>query len=122
MNLVRRRAIKIQKLQLAPYETDGLLARLDDLVSAKTKLICLSHVSTKTGFVLPAKEISDLAHDRGVPGLLDGAHAVGLIPVNVKSIGCDYYSGCGHKWLLAPQGTGSYTWVTIDSTISKLLG
>ena len=38
--------------------------------------------------------------------MLDGAHAVGLVPVDVKEIGCDYYSGCGHKWLMAPQGTG----------------
>ena len=45
-------------------------------------------------------------HRHGVPVLLDGAHAVGLIPVDVKALGCDFYSGCGHKWLLAPQGTG----------------
>ena len=82
------------------------MERLDDLITPRTKLLCLSHVSTRTGFVLPSREVADTAHKRGVPVLLDGAHAVGLIPVNVKELGCDFYSGCGHKWLLAPQGTG----------------
>ena len=85
---------------------NGIVERLDDLITPRTKLLCLSHVSTRTGFVLPAREVADTAHKRGVPVLLDGAHAVGLIPVNVKELGCDFYSGCGHKWLLAPQGTG----------------
>jgi selenocysteine lyase/cysteine desulfurase len=96
----------VRQLPLAPYETEGIVERLDDLITPRTKLLCLSHVSTRTGFVLPAREVADAAHRHGVPVLLDGAHAVGLIPVDVKALGCDYYSGCGHKWLLAPQGTG----------------
>ena len=106
MNLMKRRGIVVRQLPLAPYETDGIVERLDDLITPRTKLLCMSHVSTRTGFVLPAREVSETAHKRGVPVLLDGAHAVGLIPVNVKELGCDFYSGCGHKWLLAPQGTG----------------
>ena len=106
MNLMKRRGIVVRQLPLAPYEKDGIVERLDDLITPRTKLLCLSHVSTRTGFVLPAREVADTAHKRGVPVLLDGAHAVGLIPVNVKDLGCDFYSGCGHKWLLAPQGTG----------------
>ena len=66
----------------------------------------ISHVSTRSGFLLPAAEVTEFVHSRGVPIVLDGAHAVGLVPVDVKEIGCDYYSGCGHKWLMAPQGTG----------------
>ena len=106
MNLMKRRGIVVRQLPLAPYETDGIVERLDDLITPRTKLLCMSHVSTRTGFVLPAREVSEAAHKHGVPVLLDGAHAVGLIPVNVKELGCDFYSGCGHKWLLAPQGTG----------------
>ena len=106
MNLARRRGIVVNKLQLAPYDTAALLDRLNQAITPRSKLLCLSHVSTRTGYVLPAREISFLARERGVPVLFDGAHAVGLIPVDVKDIGCDYYSACGHKWLLAPQGTG----------------
>ncbi len=106
MNLARRRGVVVNKLQLAPYDTAILLERLDQAITPRSKFLCLSHVSTRTGYVLPAREISLLARERGVPVLFDGAHAVGLIPVDVKDIGCDYYSACGHKWLLAPQGTG----------------
>lgn len=106
MNLARRRGVVVNKLQLAPYDTATILDRLDQAITPRSKLLCLSHVSTRTGYVLPAREISLLARERGVPVLFDGAHAVGLIPVDVKDIGCDYYSACGHKWLLAPQGTG----------------
>ena len=38
--------------------------------------------------------------------MFDGAHATGLVPVNVREIGCDFYTSCGHKWILGPQGTG----------------
>lgn len=55
---------------------------------------------------MPVRRLSDLAHAHGVPIMLDGAHAVGQIPVDVKATGCDFYAGCGHKWLLAPQGSG----------------
>ena len=107
MNLAQRRGASwCKQLPLAPYETEGIVERLEELITPRTKLLCLSHVSTRTGFVLPSREVADAAHRHGVPVLLDGAHAVGLIPVDVKALGCDFYSGCGHKWLLAPQGTG----------------
>jgi selenocysteine lyase/cysteine desulfurase len=121
MNLAQRRGVVVRKLELAPYETEGLLDRLDELITERTRLVCLSHVATKTGYVLPAREVCDLARGRSVPVLLDGAHAVGLIPVDVKEIGANYYSGCGHKWLFAPQGTG-FLYVAEDDLDSLELG
>ena len=121
MNLAQRRGVVVRKLALAPYETEGLLDRLDELITERTRLVCLSHVATKTGYVLPAREVCDLARGRSVPVLLDGAHAVGLIPVNMKEIGCNFYTGCGHKWLFAPQGTG-FLYVAEDDLDSLELG
>jgi len=121
MNLAQRRGVVVRKLALAPYETEGLLDRLDELITERTRLVCLSHVATKTGYVLPAREVCDLARGHSVPVLLDGAHAVGLIPVDVKEIGANYYSGCGHKWLFAPQGTG-FLYVAEDDLDSLELG
>ncbi len=121
MNLAKRRGVVVRKLKLAPYETEGLLDRLDELITERTRLVCLSHVATKTGYLVPAREVCDLARGRSVPVLLDGAHAVGLIPVDVKEIGANYYSGCGHKWLLAPQGTG-FLYVDEDYIDSLELG
>ena len=105
MNLARRAGITVRLLHMS-YDLDSLLLQLDSLINARTRIVSLSHVSTRSGFLLPAKEITEFVHSRGVPIVLDGAHAVGLVPVDLKDIGGDFYSGCGHKWLLAPQGTG----------------
>ena len=105
MNLARRRGVVVRKVRLS-YDLDSLLEDLDSLIGPRTRIVSISHVSTRSGFLLPAAEVTEFAHSRGVPIVLDGAHAVGLVPVDVKEIGCDYYSGCGHKWLMAPQGTG----------------
>jgi selenocysteine lyase/cysteine desulfurase len=65
-----------------------------------------SHVTTTTGCVLPVREICRWAREHGLLSLVDGAHAVGMIPVDVKQIGCDFYVSSPHKWLLAPKGCG----------------
>ena len=105
MNLARRRGVVVRKVRLS-YDLDSLLEDLDSLIGPRTRIVSISHVSTRSGFLLPAAEVTEFVHSRGVPIVLDGAHAVGLVPVDVKEIGCDYYSGCGHKWLMASQGTG----------------
>ena len=105
MNLARRRGVVVRKVRLS-YDLDSLLEDLDSLIGPRTRIVSISHVSTRSGFLLPAAEVTEFVHSRGVSIVLDGAHAVGLVPVDVKEIGCDYYSGCGHKWLMAPQGTG----------------
>jgi len=105
MNLARRRGIKVKMVEMT-YDLEELLSRLGHLIGPRTKIVSLSHVSTKSGFLMPAKEVTDFVHNKGVPIVFDGAHAGGLVDVDVKEIGCDFYTTCGHKWLLAPQGTG----------------
>jgi selenocysteine lyase/cysteine desulfurase len=105
MNLARRRGVVVRLLHLS-YDLDELKGRLEALIGPSTRIVSLSHVSTKSGFLLPAAEVTSFVHSKGVPIVLDGAHAAGLVQVDVKAIGCDFYSGCGHKWLMAPQGTG----------------
>ena len=79
------------------------LAALEAELSPRTKLIALSHVSWHTGAVLPVRELSG----RGVPVLVDGAQAAGAIPVDVRELGCDFYTVSGQKWLLGPAATGA---------------
>jgi isopenicillin-N epimerase len=74
-------------------------------ITPRTRVILCSHVTTTTGLVLPVKEISALAHSRGILTVIDGAHAPGMIRVNIRDIGCDFYTGNCHKWLGAPKGT-----------------
>ena len=105
MNLARRRGINVKMVEMT-YDLDELLSRLENLIGPKTKIVSLSHISTVSGFLMPAKEITEFVHKKGIPIVFDGAHAGGLVEVNVKEIGCDFYTTCGHKWLMAPQGTG----------------
>lgn len=74
--------------------------------SGRTKLIVISHVSWITGQVLPIREISRLAHEKNIFVLVDGAQAVGAIPVDVQELGADGYAFPSHKWLLGPEGVG----------------
>ena len=71
-------------------------------LTPRTRLIALSHVVWTTGQVLPVAELAA----RGVPVLVDGAQAVGAIPVDVAALGCDFYTVSGQKWLLGPDATG----------------
>jgi isopenicillin-N epimerase len=75
-------------------------------ITERTRLLFFSHVLSPTGLVLPAREICALARCRGVLTVIDGAHAPGMIPVAVDELGCDFYGGNCHKWLLAPTGCG----------------
>lgn len=80
--------------------------KVEGLISDKTRVIAIPHIPCTQGQVMPVKELSKLARDKGIYSCIDGAHAPGMMPVNVKDIGCDIYLSCGHKWLLGPKGTG----------------
>jgi len=86
---------------------DEILARLDDLLTPRTRLLALSHVTTDTGTRLPAKRIVDCAHAAGVPVLFDGAQSLGQFPVNVTDLGADFYSLLVYKWLYGPYSAGA---------------
>jgi len=75
-------------------------------VNAKTRVISLPHVTSGTGTIIPVKEICRLAASRGIFSIVDGAQAIGHIPVDVMDIGCDAYYASPHKWLMAPAGSG----------------
>lgn len=105
MNLAQRRGVVVRVLRLTS-DPKELLQRLEKLLGPRTRLVFLSHVSSLSGLRIDAAQVTRLVHSKGIPIMLDGAHAVGQAPVDVKAIGCDFYAGCGHKWLLGPQGSG----------------
>jgi isopenicillin-N epimerase len=71
-----------------------------------TRLFFFSHVLSSIGLVMPAAQLCELARGRGVLTMIDGAHAPGFLDLDVTELGCDFYAGSGHKWLLAPTGNG----------------
>ncbi len=90
----------------ANFSKQDLLDRFDTALNRQTQLLFISHISTATGLILPVHEICAMARERGILSVIDGAHAPGMIDVDLDSIGCDFYAANGHKWLLAPCGSG----------------
>ena len=90
-----------------PASTEEIVERFQNALTPKTRVVFFSHITTVTGVILPAKEICGLARSRGVLTQVDGAHAIGQIPLDLHDIGCDFYASSPHKWLMAPKGTGT---------------
>jgi len=95
------------KVVMLPFTDAGELQidKLDSLITEKTKLIAVNHVSNSLGTVNPVKEIIKTAHSKNVKVLIDGAQAVQHIKVDVKELDCDFYVFSGHK-IYAPTGIG----------------
>lgn len=104
----KREGIEVRTFRLPRPATSPseILERLEGALTSRTRVISVSHITTSTGAILPAREISTLARSRGIISLIDGAHAIGQIPLNLQELGCDYYATSPHKWLYAPKGTG----------------
>jgi cysteine desulfurase/selenocysteine lyase len=94
-------------MRVAPIDDAGQLVmeQFAALLSPRTKLVALAHMSNALGSINPVKTLVELAHRAGAVVLIDGAQAVAHLPVNVTDIGCDFYAFSGHK-LFGPTGTG----------------
>ena len=95
------------RLRVIPMNHDGelIVAEYRRLLNEKTKFLSVTHVSNALGTVVPVREITKLAHERGVPVFVDGAQAVPHFKVDVQELGCDFYAFSGHK-LFGPTGVG----------------
>jgi cysteine desulfurase/selenocysteine lyase len=98
---------KGSKLKIIPFTPEGELDidQYKKLFSENTKLVAVTHVSNTLGTINPVKEMVKLAHDHGIPVLIDGAQAIQHGHVDVRDIDCDFYAFSGHK-VYAPNGIG----------------
>lgn len=94
-------------LRVIPFDENGdlILDDLDNLLTDRTKIVAVAHVSNSLGTVNPVKAIIDKAHAKGIPVMIDGAQAVSHLNVDVQALDCDFYCFSGHK-MFAPMGIG----------------
>ena len=112
----RQHGFTIRRVRIpSPPESPSQIVRLiEEGITPRTRALYVSHVTTTTGLVLPVREICAMARSHGILSFIDGAHAPGMINVNIAEIGCDFYTGNCHKWLGAPMGT-AFVAMTPDS-------
>jgi cysteine desulfurase/selenocysteine lyase len=94
-------------IRWAPIADDGtfLLDEFEKLLTPRTKIVAITHMSNVTGTVVPVKEICRIAHQRGIPVMVDGSQAAVHLPVDVRDLDCDFYCFTGHK-VYGPTGIG----------------
>lgn len=98
----------VLKLAALGATAEETLNNIKSVKTKNTKVIAVPHIPCTIGQVLPVNEICAWAKANGIISAIDGAHPLGMLQMNLKEMGCDYYSGCFHKWLLGPIGTGFF--------------
>jgi L-cysteine/cystine lyase len=102
-----RYGVVIRIADLGPGAEKPALKAVADLVTSRTRLIALSHVTWTVGSRLNVAEIGYMGREHGIPVLVDGAQSAGAIPLDLHALGVDFYALPGQKWLCGPDGTGA---------------
>lgn len=105
LNVAYQKKLILRVVSLG-YTDEETLSNIKNNITPQTKLIVMPHIACTTGQVQPVQRISALGHSKGIPVFIDGAHTLGMLDLDLPSLGCDYYATCCHKWLLGPKGTG----------------
>lgn len=103
-----RRGARLKIVRLSAADPPAaVLAKFEEAITPRTRLLALSHIAYGTGQLLPVAELSRLAHANGAYLLLDAAQSAGQIPVDLRRLDCDFCAFPAHKWLLGPAGCGA---------------
>jgi selenocysteine lyase/cysteine desulfurase len=104
----RRDGVKLVQVKVppVPQRPSEITEAFERGITAKTRLILVSHVVFMNGQINPVREICELGRRHGIPVVVDGAHAFAQFPFDQGSLTCDYFGTSLHKWLMAPIGTG----------------
>lgn len=102
----RLRGVVVKTFEPATSSPDENVARVKALLTPRTRVVQVSHVTAPTGIVMPVDALAALCRSRGVWFHVDGAQSAGMIPFSLRAIGCDSFATSGHKWLGGPHETG----------------
>lgn len=120
-----REGIKYKQISFDfPIEDEEMIVRaFENAITPKTKLLHVTHVINWLGQIMPVRKICDMAHNKGIEVLVDGAHSFGLLDFNIPELHCDYFGTSLHKFLSAPIGSG-LLWIRTEKIkkIFPLLG
>jgi isopenicillin-N epimerase len=96
--------VVVARLPFPVAASEPILQAVLDCVTERTRLALIDHVTSQTGLVLPIEALVRELRERGVETLVDGAHAPGMLALNVAAVGAAWYTGNCHKWICAPKG------------------
>lgn len=104
------KGVKIVRPQLPmlPKTVEEVVDVYRKAITPKTRIISMCHIVNTTGMILPVKEISEMAHQRGILVAVDGAQSAGMFQFDLHELGCDFYAASSHKWLFSPKGVGVF--------------
>lgn len=105
--------VRTVAIPFPPSSSAEVVTAIRDGLTDRTRLVVVDHVTAMTALVLPVDQIAEVCHARGVPVLVDGAHAPGSIDVDISALGVDWYAANLHKWALTPRSCG-FLWARAD--------
>jgi selenocysteine lyase/cysteine desulfurase len=97
---------KVVSVPNHPRSDEEIVDMYASAITARTKLLMVCHMINITGQILPVRKICDMAHEKGVHVMVDGAHALAHFRFAIRDLNCDYYGSSLHKWLSVPLGAG----------------
>jgi selenocysteine lyase/cysteine desulfurase len=95
-------------LPILPQTKAEVVKLYEDAITPKTKIISVCHIVNTNGMILPVKEISEMAHKKGILVAVDGAQSGGMFNINLHDLDCDFYTASAHKWMFSPKGVGVF--------------
>ncbi len=108
MQRAKRRGFTVKMVSVSgsPESPEELLKLFSDQMTKNTRVLAFSHISNVSGIRMPAKELCQMAAERNILTLVDGAQSFGALDLDLKELGCDFYTASTHKWLMGPLENG----------------